>query len=156
MNSPHLRQQEALTRLMDEVRSSFRQLRALAQEVHGGDHLTAPRRSVLLNLLKAGPQTVPALARVRAVSRQHVQNVVNELLADDLVTRIPNPGHKRSKLITLTAPGRATIQQMLEREEALLQALALPHSPTEILRAAAILHDTHVALEELRLSLHDR
>ena len=111
---------KALESVFDEVRLLFHRLRLVADELHENTHVTAAMRGVLEGLARLGPQTVPAMARARPVSRQHIQNIVNELLQQKLVATEDNPAHKSSPLITLTKKGAGIIQQMKERESRLL------------------------------------
>jgi hypothetical protein len=62
----------------------FRTQIAATQYLGQRRHSTG-RRSILKNLAD-GPQTVPAMAQRRAVSRQHIQKLVDTLKADGLVT----------------------------------------------------------------------
>lgn len=66
----------------------------------------------LNSLATSGPMTVPALARMRPVSRQHMQQIANDAAAQGLVEFIDNPRHRRSKLVTLTAAGRAAYAEL--------------------------------------------
>lgn len=68
---------------------------------------------VLKSLAEAGPATVPELARMRPVSRQHIQTIVNHLMDKGWVKVRPNPRHKRSGLVALTAKGRRALNDML-------------------------------------------
>ena len=135
-------------RVVDGARSLFHELRAVAQELHGGSPLAGGRRGVLLNLLEDGDQTVPDLARRRPVSRQHIQVLVNQLLQEELVVRKRNPAHQRSKLVSLTAAGRRTITAMLEREKRLLRTLELEAEPHELLAATELLAELRAALRD--------
>ncbi|MGW4652160.1 MarR family winged helix-turn-helix transcriptional regulator [Kitasatospora sp. NPDC004289] len=78
-------------------------------------------RAVLDLLREHGPMTVPQMGRAQALSRQFVQRMVNDALADGLVEAIPNPAHQRSSLIRLTDGGRAAITAVLDREHGLLR-----------------------------------
>ncbi|HYD86369.1 MAG TPA: MarR family transcriptional regulator [Vitreimonas sp.] len=66
----------------------------------------------LRSLVKDGPQTVPAMARARPVSRQHCQTICNALEAQGLVEFIDNPRHKKSKLVRVTRKGRDRFESM--------------------------------------------
>lgn len=68
----------------------------------------------LNSLAVQGPSTVPALAKMRPVSRQHIQQIANDAAAQGLVTFIDNPRHKRSKLVTLTAKGHAHYAELTQ------------------------------------------
>jgi DNA-binding MarR family transcriptional regulator len=69
---------------------------------------------VLRSLMRDGPQTVPAMARARPISRQHCQTIVNALKAQGFVRLIANPAHKRSKLVEITAKGQAQVEAMTQ------------------------------------------
>ena len=146
-------QADAMIDLINEVRSTFHLLRVLARDLHGGSDLTAARRGVMIDLLQGSAQTVPTLARKRPVSRQHIQGVVNGLLADDWVELLDNPAHKRSKLVSLTTSGRETITRMLSLESDLLQHLDMDPTPGEMAQAAELLRQARAALTSLRISL---
>ncbi len=118
---------EALNELAREVRLLFHQLRATSEALHQDrDGLTAGHRGVLESLEREGPQTVPDLARARPVSRQHIQTLVNRLLELELCATRPNPAHRGSPLIELTANGRRRFSAMLQRER---EALGQSRSP---------------------------
>jgi DNA-binding MarR family transcriptional regulator len=130
---------KALESVFDEVRLLFHTLRAAAEELHGGTSITVPMRGVLEGLLRAGPQTVPALARARPVSRQHIQAIVDELLSQKLVETQKNPAHKTSALIVLTEKGAACIRRMKEREQRGLMECKLEVSEKNLACAAETL-----------------
>jgi DNA-binding MarR family transcriptional regulator len=73
------------------------------------------QRQVLQALALQGPQTVPVLAKNRTTSRQNIQIVVNKLSQLKLVETVPNPAHRRSKLIQLTPAGRQFLDQVEEK-----------------------------------------
>ena len=66
-------------------------------------------RPALRRLFRAGPQTVPQLARQQRVSRQHLQTIVNGLLKRGWVETIANPAHRRSPLFKLTSAGASAL-----------------------------------------------
>ncbi len=143
-----LSREVAAMKVIRGVRGLFHELRAVAQELHGGSSLAGGRRGVLVDLLEDGEQTVPELARRRPVTRQHIQVLVNQLLRDELVERRPNPEHKRSHLIGLTPKGRQTIAAMLERELELLQALEHQICLQQLLETAEVLSELKSALRD--------
>jgi DNA-binding MarR family transcriptional regulator len=135
--SPRTRAFEALTR---EVRLTFHQLRAAAETLAANeDGLTAAHRGVLESLQHGGPRTVPALARSRPVSRQHIQTLVNRLLALNLVETQANPAHRRSPLVRLTAAGKKRFDQMQRRERRAVERSKLPVSEARLREAAETL-----------------
>lgn len=138
---------DALYTLMDAVRSLMHRLRAAAEDLHGQGALSAGKRGVLMSLDTLGPCTVPRLARSRPVSRQHIQTMVNPLIKDGYVERVPNPAHKRSLLVRLTPRGRDLVAAMKEREGRAFGALALPATGEELIRAGRILDAVRGLLE---------
>lgn len=95
-----------------------------ADRVHAELGVTAAMRGVLEILHERGPRTVPQIAREKGVSRQHVQLVVNALLAQGLVGSADNPDHLRSPLMRLSAKGGKVCETVFRRETRLLADLA--------------------------------
>lgn len=100
--------------LVTEVPPTFHKLGAASRSVGAGSQ-RGGHWGLLRNLSQDGPQTVPQLARRRPVSRQHIQNVVNELIVKGLVRLKDNPAHKRSKLVELTDKGVVALDGMTAR-----------------------------------------
>ncbi len=118
--------------LATQVRRLFHRLKAVGEQMHQLDKVSASHRAVLEGLYRGGPQTVPAMARARPVSRQHIQKLVNALLEEGLVSILPNPGHKRSSLVALTPKGRKLFERMHEKEMEVLAQLRLPVGSEQI------------------------
>jgi DNA-binding MarR family transcriptional regulator len=133
----------ALESVLAETVSFFHRLRLVAEQIHQQGELTAGKRGVLRSLDRLGPQTVPQMARARPATRQHIQTLVNLLLAEGLIELTDNPAHKRSRLVHLTLRGREFVGMMNRREAELLSALGV-QIPEEELRAVA------ATLRELR------
>jgi DNA-binding MarR family transcriptional regulator len=134
--------------LIEEVIMTFRQLRGVSAEIHGDGAPMPGQRGVLIDLARMGPQTVAGMARARAVSRQHIQALVDRFRARGLVELAENPNHRSSKLVRLTQKGRVLVKTMVERESAALGFLDLAIPPARIRGAA-------VVLRALRQHLHD-
>jgi DNA-binding MarR family transcriptional regulator len=130
---------DAVLALFDEVVALFHHLKSAAAATHRQGEMTAGRRGILRGLARLGPQTVPQMARSRPVSRQHIQALVDDLLADGLVSRLRNPAHQRSALIDLTAAGRRAMEAMALEERSALGAARLRSSKKELEAAAATL-----------------
>jgi DNA-binding MarR family transcriptional regulator len=105
-------------------------------------------RAVLEFLEVSGPTPVPAIARRRRVTRQHIQVIVNGLLKHGLVITRQNPAHQRSTLIALTGEGRAMMQEIRRREEAFLGSANFGLSPGDLKRARKTLRAVRRGLEE--------
>jgi DNA-binding MarR family transcriptional regulator len=111
---------DQLRAVVDETIALYHRIRWLADRMHGDEGRSSARRGILRGLVRYGPQTVPALARKRFVSRQHVQEVVDGLLGAGLVERLPNPRHARSALVSATARGEAFVRSMDARDARVL------------------------------------
>ena len=77
--------------------------------------LTGARWQVMGALVQTGGlETVSRLARDMGLTRQSVQRVVNEMVADGMLTFEGNPHHKRSKLVSMTPKGEKVFSAALE------------------------------------------
>lgn len=142
-------EERAFEHLVGETRALFQRLKLVAEQVHGQGEASAVRRGLLQSLARLGPQTVPALARMRGVSRQHLQTVVNGLVEERLVEIVPNPAHRRSGLVALVARGRSYVRAMEEREAAILARFPLGVSERELRDAAGVLARVRSAFESV-------
>jgi DNA-binding MarR family transcriptional regulator len=124
---------------VDETIALFHRLRWVADEIYGEEGRGTARRGILRGLVRYGAQTVPALARTRSVTRQHVQEVVDALLADGLAVRLPNPAHARSMLVRATARGEALVARMAETDDRVLRALGLSLGAGDLVATARTL-----------------
>ncbi len=115
---------QTLYQVIRHVRSCFNQLKALSDELHQDLGISASMRAVMESLAEDGGQTVPQIARVKGVSRQHIQVNVDELVDSALVVLRDNPGHRRSLFVTLTKKGQTVFKEMRHREMKLLELLA--------------------------------
>ena len=130
------RQAQDLYQLIRHIRSCFHQLKALGDELHGDLGVTVAMRAVMETLAEDGEQTVPQIARLKAVSRQHIQVNVDVLAKTHLVTFRDNPGHKRSPFIALTPKGHTTFAKMRRREGVVLEQVATSFTEEELGRAS--------------------
>jgi DNA-binding MarR family transcriptional regulator len=133
--------------LIEEVIATFRRLRVVSAELHGDGTPMPGQRGVLIDLDRVGPQTVANIARARAVSRQHIQALVNGFRARGLVEFAENPNHRRSKLVRLTRNGRALVKAMLKRESAALGSRGLVLPPAQIRSAVKTLQTLRQQLQ---------
>ncbi len=123
---------EAAKAVVRETRALFQALRALADAAHAGPGINASMRAVMETLAQNGPQTVPAIAQAKTVSRQHIQTIADEAIRRGFVEVRPNPQHKRSSLIALTRNGKAAAEAMAEREVALFEELGAGSKASEL------------------------
>jgi DNA-binding MarR family transcriptional regulator len=121
------------------VRTCFNQLKALAERLHEELGVNPSMRAVMEALATGGRQTVPDIAKSRAVSRQHIQTIMNALVANGLVKVFENPAHKRSPLFDLSAKDRATFAAIAQKEKEPLRRLANALSPESLKQAQEVL-----------------
>ncbi len=107
---------KASEELLNEVRLVWHLILQVGERLHAQEDITLGMRAVLEHLLWEGPSTVPAIARARYVTRQHIQSLVNGLLNRNLVVLQSNPAHRRSRFVRLTAEGERLIRRMKARE----------------------------------------
>jgi DNA-binding MarR family transcriptional regulator len=104
---------------------------------------------LLRSLKMEGPQTVPALARTRPVSRQHIQTLADAMAADGLIAFKPNPAHKRSPLMTLTAKGDQVYEALAKKLAALSDDLAAGMDARKIAAAGEALGQLAAKLDSM-------
>ncbi|MET7288056.1 MarR family winged helix-turn-helix transcriptional regulator [Streptomyces sp. NPDC005573] len=100
--------------LVADVFEAAGALRRLGERTAGAEGLTQARWQVL-SVASDNPLTVAQAARRLGVSRQNVQRVANDLVAQDLAALEPNPDHRGSPLLTLTPAGRESLARVTVR-----------------------------------------
>jgi DNA-binding MarR family transcriptional regulator len=132
--------------LLDQVRLLWHVMVQAAERLHEGEAVTLGMRGVLDFLTRNGPTAVPDIARSRHVTRQHVQVLVNDLLALRFVALDDNPAHRRSALVRLTPEGQKAIDRMKRRERQFFDGLELEARPDDLRRAVRTLTAVREAL----------
>jgi len=61
--------------------------------------------------------TVPGIARVLGQSRQAVQRITDAMVTDGLLIYVPNPKHKKSRLVHLTEEGKRCYNKLREVQD---------------------------------------
>ena len=130
--------QPDLTPIVGRIPRLHALLKALGDEIHTDIGITAGMRAVMASLAAGSGRTVPALARERAVSRQHMQSVINELLAAGLAASVGNPSHRRSPLLVLTDEGLRRLRMVEAREADYLARIAPAVSHLDLAAAARL------------------
>jgi DNA-binding MarR family transcriptional regulator len=100
---------------------------------------------VLHTLVRHGPRTVPQIARMRPVARQHIQILANELAEQGFVTFEDNPAHKRSKLVTLTQSGRNHYDDVKKTLDSIVSDLGARLEASDVVATQRLL--SHVMAE---------
>ena len=85
---------------------------------------TRTQTMILINIAN-GITRAAELARVLGVSRQAIQQQINELERDQLVTQIPDPEDRRANRIVFSERGSELINAALESLREAEQALAM-------------------------------
>ena len=109
--------------LIWQVRRLFQRLTSESNEFLEGYGINASQRAVLEFLDHNQPETLANMARAHDVSRQHMQQIVNDLLEKGLVQAVDNPNHKRSFLVQRTESGDALFRQIKRVETTLFKAM---------------------------------
>jgi len=139
-----------LETLLNEVRLLFHQCTRIGEEIHSGRPVTIAMRAVLEFLDRNGPTSVPAIARRRHVSRQHIQVLVNELVELGLARLEDNPGHRRSKLVAITGKGKRLFGAMRRRERDVFENAMRGLKVSRLRQAVQTLREVGEALERQR------
>jgi DNA-binding MarR family transcriptional regulator len=82
-------------------------------------------QTMILIHISNGVTRAAELARALGVSRQAIQQQINDLEADDLVTQIPDPTDKRANRIVFSERGSALINQAMQTLRGAEQTLAM-------------------------------
>ena len=130
--------QPDLAPLMGRIPRLYSLLKALGDELHAEIGVSAGMRAVMSSLNFGGGRTVPEIARERAVSRQHIQSVINELMGANLVAPVPNPSHRRSPRFILTDEGQRRLRTIAEHEAQSLTRIAPAISHMELAAATRL------------------
>jgi DNA-binding MarR family transcriptional regulator len=137
---------DGVNSLTAEIRAAFHDLSSLADNLHAGEGVTASMRAVMEFIAENDAHTVPAIARAKSVSRQHIQQLADALVSAGQCEYLPNPAHKRSPLLALTEKGRGTFARMRERERETVAARAASLDPKALFVAAETIAQLRTAL----------
>jgi DNA-binding MarR family transcriptional regulator len=140
-----------LQALFAQVTALANQLRKTAALIHRLDNSPAAGWGILQIIEGLGPQTVPGIARIRTLSRQNIQTLVNRLESQGCVALTANPAHKRSGLVCLTDAGRTLLATVREREVNSLKGLLPQVSEARLVPATKLLCRLRRLLTEIEL-----
>jgi DNA-binding MarR family transcriptional regulator len=139
---------DAIQELMLETLSAFFLLRAAGKRIGAVTAADGGYWGMLRSLNVEGPQTVPQIARSRPVSRQHIQKLANEMIAEGVIELVDNPTHRRSKLLRLTGQGETVFQEITDRIAQEAQGFAEGMDIEEILVSVKVLRQLSVKLRQ--------
>lgn len=127
----------ALANLANELRIACQQVsRRVRFEPKAG---IAPHQVSVLSKLKDGPRTPGELAELEQISAPSLTRTANGLAEAGLITRTDHPTDGRSKVLSLTAEGRAVLGRVARaRDDWMYERLrGLTPEELEVLRQAA-------------------
>jgi DNA-binding MarR family transcriptional regulator len=143
---------ELIVEAFETTIALYNRMRAFADDIHEHLGISGAMRGVLRELDRMGPQTVPAMARRRPVSRQHIQVLVNQLHELGLVETVENPNHKRSRKVQLTESGQSMVNEIWERELAVIREHRPQTSDLELREAIQTMQQLRTSIEEVQRS----
>jgi DNA-binding MarR family transcriptional regulator len=139
---------EAMQELLLEILAAFFLLRAVGKRIGAVTAADGGYWGMLRSLKVEGAQTVPQIARSRPVSRQHIQKLANEMIADGVIELIDNPAHQRSKLLRLTAKGEVVFQEINERIAREAEGFARDMNTAELQASVRVLRQLSEKLKQ--------
>lgn len=123
------------------------QFLALAEELARPAGLTAAWWQVLGAVL-GEPLSVAGIAREMGITRQSVQRIADILAERGLAEYLPNPAHRRAKLLAPTEAGRAAIARIGPGHAAAAAQLVKALGEQPLAAAVAALQALSAALDE--------
>lgn len=123
------------------------QFLALAEELARPAGLTAAWWQVLGAVL-GEPLTVAGIAREMGITRQSVQRIADILAERGLAEYLPNPAHRRAKLLAPTGAGRAAIARIGPGHAVAAAQLVKALGEPELADAVAALKSLSAALDD--------
>jgi DNA-binding MarR family transcriptional regulator len=134
------------TELLLELAYTYFRLRAEGDRRARRVGQSTGRLGVLRSLADQGPRTVAQIARSRPVARQGVQRLADALAAEGFVEYLPNPDHRRSKLLRLTPQGAQAYHALRQGQRAFAEELTRGLPDHELHRCTAILRTLRARL----------
>src|SRR5258708_26543569 len=116
-----------------------------------GTGLTSARWQVVGAIaLQQGRAPVAHIANAMGLTRQSVQRIADELEKAGIVEFRDNPHHKRAKLVTLTAKGRALFDAAMRLQKPWATALAAGIDGAALQTAPSVLAQLRARLEQTK------
>ncbi|WEH16261.1 MarR family winged helix-turn-helix transcriptional regulator [Streptomyces sp. VNUA24] len=144
-------QQDLLSRTAVGIFRLNGQFLSVADELTRPAGLTAAWWQVLGAVLPE-PLPVAGVARTMGVTRQGVQRVADLLVGQGLAEYVPNPAHRRAKLLAPTPAGRAAIDQVEPGHAALAARLASELGEEEFAETVRVIEQLSGVLDRLATS----
>jgi len=121
--------------------------------LRNGDRLTksigqSSARWNLLGQIEFSPSTVAQIARNMGQARQSVQRVADQLVSEGLAAYDDKPSDRRTKLLRLTAQGKAVMHQIGVKQASWTQIITPRLGSERLLQAAKLLEELAEVLEQ--------
>lgn len=129
---------DALTELVMRVFRLNGLFLDIAETIARPSGLTAARWQVLGAVLRK-PLTVSDAARAMGLTRQSVQRLADLLVEDGMAEYLPNPAHRRARLLAPTERGWAAIAVLRPRQHACMNQVSEEISAEELERTVRLL-----------------
>ncbi|WP_328495545.1 MarR family winged helix-turn-helix transcriptional regulator [Streptomyces sp. NBC_00414] len=120
----------------------------VAEELAGPAGLTAARWQVLGAVLRE-PLPVSGIARAMGITRQSVQRVADLLVERGLAEYVPNPAHRRAKLLRPTEEGFTAVRKIGPGHAAFADRLAATLGEAELAETVRALERLTGAMESV-------
>ncbi|MBP2214183.1 DNA-binding MarR family transcriptional regulator [Rhodococcus ruber] len=95
------------------------------------------------------PLPVAGIARAMGITRQSVQRIADLLVERSLAEYLPNPAHRRAKLVTPTSAGRAAVTGIDPAHAAFARRLADAVGEEGLAATLAAMRQLSAVLDEL-------
>jgi DNA-binding MarR family transcriptional regulator len=142
----HTKAGKAFTELILEIFQFNGRLLAEGDRLTKSLGLTSSRWQVL-GAIDAQSLSVAQIARKMGLARQNVQRLADALERELIVEYVPNPDHKRAKLVRPTARGRSALKKVSLRQELWVNRTASDLSASEIQAAIDVVKKLRSRLE---------
>jgi DNA-binding MarR family transcriptional regulator len=121
------------------LRKATRRVSQLYDSVLAPSGLRSTQRSLLIHIARAGAPTMGALAAALVLDRSALAHNLKPLERDGLVAILVDPQDKRSRLVELTARGKARLDQSTALWREAQHRFEAAFGPTEALALRAAL-----------------
>ncbi|MFB6943511.1 MarR family winged helix-turn-helix transcriptional regulator [Streptomyces sp. NPDC056305] len=101
----------------------------------------------VLGAVLAEPLSVSGIARAMGITRQSVQRIADLLVGKGLAEYVPNPAHRRAKLLSPTEEGRAAVSRIDPGHAEFAARLAAELGEAQLAETARVLERLSAAVE---------
>ncbi|MFB7012266.1 MULTISPECIES: MarR family winged helix-turn-helix transcriptional regulator [unclassified Streptomyces] len=101
----------------------------------------------VLGAVLVEPLSVSGIARAMGITRQSVQRIADLLVGKGLAEYVPNPAHRRAKLLSPTEEGRAAVSRIDPGHAEFAARLAAELGEAQLAETARVLERLSAAVE---------